>query len=169
MATVRKSVQPPVDLLCPRPASVRALISVLWIERQPVPLRFHSFRTPGRAHPVHPLSHLPRPMALQLPPMVPYSVSYGGQRSPSAESGVSAAVKCDMQGNEIAISSMGLGKPRFAPAYFGGGLCEEARHYRARGQSSGYQCEVLLYVLLRLWVGTDSCPLKVHDIVYRVG
>ena len=27
-----------------------------------------------------------------------------------------------MQGNEIAISSMGLGKPRFAPAYFGGGF-----------------------------------------------
>ena len=59
---------------------------------------------------------------------------------------------------------MGMGIHRVVPAEFGGDLGEQLQHYRecfARGQICGYQREVLSGFLYS-WLGTYSCPIKVH-------
>ena len=76
-----------------------------------------------------------------------------------------------MQGDEVAIGAMGMGTPRVVLGKFRGGPCEELQHHRecfAGGQIPSYQREVLP-ILLCLWLGVDSCPLKVHDCVFGVG
>ena len=69
--------QSPSDLLHPRPASVRALTSLLLIKCQSTPP--FSFRAPGRAHPFHFLLHPPRPVGHWSLCMVPCLVSNGDQ------------------------------------------------------------------------------------------
>ena len=49
---------------------------------------------------------------------------------------VPATVEHDMQGDEVAISPVGMGTPRVSCVFFRGGLREEAQQYRecfARG------------------------------------
>ena len=84
--------------------------------------------------------------------------------------GVPTTVEHDMQGDEVAISPVGMGAPRVAPVLFGGDLCEDAQHHYecfASGSISGHQREVLLFPLFLPWVETDPCPMKVHEGISR--
>ena len=90
---------------------------------------------------------------------------------PWSEGAVSATIKHDVQGNEVAISVMDMGIHRPVLAGFRGDLREQPQHHRecfARGQICGCQREVLPRLSFPL-LGTDSCPMKVHDGVFHVG
>ena len=77
-----------------------------------------------------------------------------------------------MQGDEGAIGAVGMGTPRVPHQEYTGGHCEELQYHRerfARGQMSGYQCEVLLSFFPPCVFWTDSCLMKVYDDVLHVG
>ena len=46
--------------------------------------------------------------------------------------GVPTTVEHDMQGDEVAISPVGMGTPHVVLVFFGEGLCGEAQHHRER-------------------------------------
>ena len=84
---------------------------------------------------------------------------------PRSEGAVSATVEHDVQGDEVAISAMGMGIHR---AVVGAGFKEDPseqplRHRKcfSHGQICGCQLEVLLCLSLSLTLA-DLCLTKVH-------
>ena len=78
-----------------------------------------------------------------------------------------------MQGDTVEIAAMGLGTSRVSPTMESrredlGEEAHQPHEYFTHGCASGHHCQVLLSLSFS-WVGANSCPLKVHDGIFRGG
>ena len=91
---------------------------------------------------------------------------------PRSEVAVSATVEHDVQGDEVAISAMGMGIHRaVVGAGFKGDPSKRPPRHRkcfAHGQIRGYQREVRLCLSLSLALA-NLCLTKVHGVGFHAG